>query len=397
MRSISIIGAGQAGLQLGIGLLKLGYKVSIYTRQTAQEVLNGFILSSPSMFHSALQNERKLGLNFWDKTCPENKTVTYTLSKASKSEIAIHWQGKISQFYQAIDQRLKFSRWMEEFTRLGGQLIVQTVETQDLNRIMRHQDLTVVSGGKGEISQLFPIDNTRSSFNKIQRVLCCLYVKDVEAIANSQGVRANVIPGIGEYFITPGLTLTGPCEMMLFEGLPGGPFDCWKDILKPDQRLAKACELLKKYVPWEAELCHKVKLTDQKATLQGSYIPIVRKPTFCLSPGKPLLGLGDSILLNDPIGGQGANNASQSATFYLSKIKEHKSQLFDEKWMQETFEDYWKQSAQLATKWTNLMLNPTKSFVSLLKKASLQPNVANWLADGFNTPKKILTEIEYKK
>jgi hypothetical protein len=70
---------------------------------------------------------------------------------------------------------------------------------------------------------------------------------------------------------------------------------------------------------------------------------------------------------------------------------------FNEKWMQETFEDYWKQSAQWATKWTNLMLHPTKSFVSLLKTASLQPNIANWLADGFNTPEKILAEIEYKK
>ena len=65
--------------------------------------------------------------------------------------------------------------------------------------------------------------------------------------------------------------------------------------------------------------------------------------------------------------------------------------------MRDTFEEYWKQSAQWATKWTNLMLSPTKSFVSLLKKARLQPNVANWLADGFNTPEKILTEIEYKK
>jgi len=146
MRSISIIGAGQAGLQLGIGLLKLGYKVSIYTRQTAQEVLNGFILSSPSMFHSALQNERNLGLNFWDKICPENKTVTYTLSKSTKPEITINWRGKTSQFYQAIDQRLKFSRWMEAFTQLGGQLIVQIVEAQDLNHIIQHQDLTIVSG-----------------------------------------------------------------------------------------------------------------------------------------------------------------------------------------------------------------------------------------------------------
>lgn len=118
MRSISIIGAGQAGLQLGIGLLKLFYEVSIYNPQAAKEVPNGFILSSPSMFHSALQNERNLGLNFWDEICPKNTTVTYTLFQSTKPEIALNWRGKTSQFYQAIDQRLKFSRWMEEFIRL---------------------------------------------------------------------------------------------------------------------------------------------------------------------------------------------------------------------------------------------------------------------------------------
>ncbi|WP_342220261.1 styrene monooxygenase/indole monooxygenase family protein [Rickettsiella endosymbiont of Miltochrista miniata] len=393
MRNISVIGAGQAGLQLGIGLLKSGYNVSIYARQTGEEVLNGNILSSPSMFHSALQCERKLGLNFWDKICPENKTVTYTLSKATKPEITLYWQGRTSQSYQAIDQRLKFSHWMEEFVRLGGKLIIEKIGAKDLNRIAQTQDLTIVSSGKGEISQLFPIDETRSIFNKAQRVLCCLYVKDVKPRAASQGVRANVIPGVGEYFITPGLTITGPCEMMLFEGLPGGPFDCWKDILNSKQRLAKACELLKEFVPWEAELCHKVSLTDERATLQGSYTPVVKKPTFRLSCGKPVLGLGDSIVLNDPIGGQGANNACQSATFFLNKIKEHENRLFNEEWMQETFEAYWKQSAQWATKWTNLMLKPPKSFVSLLRAASHQPNIANWLANGFDTPKKILTEM----
>ena len=397
MRNISIIGAGQAGLQLGIGLLNAGYHVSLYSRYSAKEILNGSILSSPSMFNDSLECERKLNLNYWDTVCPKNKTVTYTLSQSNKTEIALRWQGNTIHPYQAIDQRLKFSCWIEEFIQLGAQLIIQDVHIKDLSYIARQQELTIVTSGKGEISQLFPINETRTIFDKPQRVLCCLYVKDMLSVAYSQGVRANVIPGIGEYFITPGLTLTGTCEMMLFEGLPGGRFDCWQNITNPDLRLEKALELLKKFIPWEAKLCQKIGLTDRQATLHGSFTPVIRKPVFRLPCGKSILGLGDSVILNDPIGGQGANIACQAASFYLEKIKAHQNLLFTETWMHETFELYWQQIAQWAVQWTNLLLNPSETLITLLKVASTQANMADQLADGFDNPAKLLSTSDHFK
>ncbi|MFM2322160.1 MAG: hypothetical protein RLZZ225_313 [Pseudomonadota bacterium] len=397
MRNISIIGAGQTGLQLGIGLLRAGYPVSLYSRYSAKEILNGGILSSPSMFNDSLECERKLSLNYWDSVCPKNKTVTYTLSQSNKTEITLRWQGNTTHPYQAIDQRLKFFRWIEEFIQLGGQLIIQNVNNNDLNHIAKQQDLTIVTSGKGEISQLFLTNTTRTIFDKPQRVLCCLYVKDMASIATSQGVRANVIPGVGEYFITPGLTVTGTCEMMLFEGLPGGPFDCWQAITNPDLRLEKALELLKKFIPWEAELCQKIALTDRQATLQGSVTPVIRNPIFRLPCGKPILGLGDTVILNDPIGGQGANIACQTANFYLEKIKARKNLLFSETWMHETFEIYWKQIAQWAVQWTNLLLKPSENLITLLQAASTQADTANQLANGFNNPAKLLRILAHSK
>jgi 2-polyprenyl-6-methoxyphenol hydroxylase-like FAD-dependent oxidoreductase len=65
MRSITIVGAGQAGLQLGIGLLKKGYHVTLVSNKTAKEVLDGYITSTQGMFDIALQHERDLGLNFY--------------------------------------------------------------------------------------------------------------------------------------------------------------------------------------------------------------------------------------------------------------------------------------------------------------------------------------------
>lgn len=394
MKTISIIGAGQVGLQLGIGLLKTGFNVSLYSRQTAEEILHGNILSSPSLFHSALNYERELGLNYWESDCPQNRTVSYTLSHSKRAEVVLHWQGQTSYPYQAIDQRLKFSRWIEEFIRLSGHFIVQDIKIEDLKCIAQEEDLTIVASGKGEISQLFPKNTSLSLFDKPQRSLCCLYVNGVSSVAGSHGVRANIIPGVGEYFITPGLTLTGPCDMMLFEGLPGGPFDCWQNILDPTHRLEKALELLKKFVPWEAEHCHKVSLTDDKATLQGCYTPTIRKPIINLG-NKPILGLGDTVILNDPIGGQGANSAAKAAAFYLKRITAHQ-ELFTQDWMTASFENYWEQLGQWATQWSNLLLNPSQDFINLLHAAGDQTEIAHQLADAFDDPSTLINNYKIK-
>ncbi len=41
MRRIAIVGAGQSGLQLGLGLLGAGYEVTVLTDRSADEVGGG--------------------------------------------------------------------------------------------------------------------------------------------------------------------------------------------------------------------------------------------------------------------------------------------------------------------------------------------------------------------
>ena len=58
MSSILIVGAGQAGLQLGFGLLAGGHDVTVVTNRTADDVGNGRLLSGQTMFGGALATER---------------------------------------------------------------------------------------------------------------------------------------------------------------------------------------------------------------------------------------------------------------------------------------------------------------------------------------------------
>lgn len=386
MTRVAVIGAGQAGAQLVIALLRRGINAVLFSNRTAEQIRTGSIMSTQGMFDTALQHERNLGLNFFEDQCPKNTHVTFCIADSERAKKAIFWRGRTNAPFQAVDQRLKFSKWMDEFQRLGGSLHIRDVKFEDLQDIAQDSDLVVVAGGKGDISSKFQRDDQKSKYDKPQRVLSAMYVHGMEA-ATLPGVRANLIPGVGEYFCMPGLTLNGPCEMMLFEGVPGGAFDCWKQAESPEAQVVLAKQLLQRYVPWEAERCNRITLTDQNAVLRGQYTPVVRRPFLRLSQNRLALGLGDIVVLNDPIGGQGANNASRAAAFFAEEIVNRGNKPFNEEWMTETSERFWQQEARWSTMWTNLLLEPPpKHVIDLLSAAQELPNIADRLANAFAQP-----------
>ncbi|MGU4174388.1 styrene monooxygenase/indole monooxygenase family protein, partial [Pseudomonas aeruginosa] len=172
----------------------------------------------------------------------------------------------------------------------------------------------------GEISRLFERDAHRSRFDQPQRALALTYVTGMKPREPFSAVSFNLLPGVGEYFVFPALTTTGPCEIMVFEGVPGGPMDCWGDVKTPEQHLERSRWILDTFVPWEAERCRDIALTDDNGILAGRFAPTVRKPVATLPSGRKVLGMGDVVVLNDPITGQGSNNAAKCADTYLRSI-----------------------------------------------------------------------------
>ena len=77
-RRIAIVGAGQSGLQLGLGLLGVGHSVTLVSNRTAAEVLTGPVQSSQCMFESALATERAMGLDAWAAECPPVDGIALT-------------------------------------------------------------------------------------------------------------------------------------------------------------------------------------------------------------------------------------------------------------------------------------------------------------------------------
>jgi len=387
MARITIIGGGQSGLQLGIGLLQNGYDVTVVSDRTPEQIRDGRVTSSQCMFATALDNERALGIDFWDDTCPPVEGIGLAVPHPEiPGAKAIDWCARLDRVAQSVDQRVKFPRWMEHFAASGGALVLESAGVEDMERYAAGSELVVVAAGKGEITKLFERDAERSQFDQPMRALALTYVTGMTPRPEFSAVCFNIIPGVGEYFVFPALTTSGACEIMVFEGVPGGPMDCWGDVTTPEEHLAKSRWILETFMPWEAERCHDVELTDANGILSGRFAPTVRRPVGLLPSGHPVLGMADAVLLNDPITGQGSNNASKGAAVYLQSILERGEGPFDSIWMQETFEKLW-DYAEKVVGWTNaLLLPPPPHVLNLLGAAGMFPVVAHRFANGFDNP-----------
>ncbi len=386
MRKIVIVGAGQAGLQLANGLAQNGYEVTVVSNRTAEQIRDGKVLSSQCMFDNALQHERDLGLNFWDDDCPPVEGLSFSVPAPDGSGKAIYFESRLDRPAQSVDQRVKMPRWLEELERRGGRVELHEATPADLERYAAENDLVIVAAGKGDIAGLFERDAERSTYDKPMRALALTYVTGMTPRPEFSAVNFNLVPGVGEYFVFPALTTTGPCEIMVFEGIPGGPMDCWGDVETPEQHLARSLEILGQFFPWEAERNREVELTDANGILAGRFPPTVRKPVGELPNGALALGLADVVVLNDPITGQGSNNASRCAAVYLQQILERGSEPFDRDWMQATFERYW-DYARFVAGWTNALLGPPPEHVlNLLGAAGQNQKIAKRFVEGFDDP-----------
>src|SRR6266849_8567233 len=165
MRKIAIVGGGQSGLQLALGLPQKDYGVTVVSNRTPEQILSGRVTSSQFMFHDSLQNERDLGINFWEKECPVTEGIAFTIPGPEKTK-ALFWEAKLDGYGQSIDQRVKFAGWMKEFAKRGGNLVIKDAGPEDVDGYSKSHDLVLVAAGKGEINRMFERDAEKSPYDQ---------------------------------------------------------------------------------------------------------------------------------------------------------------------------------------------------------------------------------------
>ncbi len=386
-RKIAIVGAGQAGLPLALALQARGDQITLVTNRSPDDLRRGKVMSSQCMFDAALQIERNFGLNQWEHLCPPVQGIGFALPDPQRSgERLVDWAAPLDRYAQAVDQRIKMPGWMDLFRLRGGKLVLQDAGLDEIEELAATHELTVVSAGKGEVVKLFERDAARSPFDKPMRALALTYVKGMTPRTPFSRVCFNLIPGVGEYFVFPALTTSGPCEIMVFEGVPGGPMDRWAECKTPDDHLKWSLKILETHIPWEAERCRHVELTDDNGVLAGRFPPTIRKPVGVLPSGRQVMGLGDAVCVNDPITGQGSNNATKAFQVAYDSIVACGDGDFDAAWMSASFERFWTYAGDVV-RWTNSMLEPPPPHIlKLLVAAGQAPAIAGILANNFNNP-----------
>ncbi|MFE2408411.1 styrene monooxygenase/indole monooxygenase family protein [Kitasatospora sp. NPDC059408] len=389
MRRIAVVGAGQAGLQLALGLVAAGYEVTLVAERTPEQLVGGRVLSTQAMFGPARRIEAAAGLDLWAADAPAVDTLTMVLA-VPPGVRALEITATLDEPAQSVDQRLKLARWLELLAERGGRVEYRTLDRDGLRALAERHELTVVAAGRGGPAGVFERDAARSPFDRPQRSLSCLYAHGVGAPDPTVEPRARMyaLPGLADLYLQPALTLSGPCAILLWEAVPGGPLDAFTDAPAPDVQLDRIRALLAEHLPWEAEFWRHAEPTDAGAGLFGAVTPTVRRPVAALGGARDVhvLGIGDAVVVNDPITGQGANSAARAADAYLRAIVEHGDAAFTPAWMAATAEDFWLQHARHTVEFTATMLTAPEHVQGVFAAAARHEAVARRLVNTYPEP-----------
>ncbi|HEX8819080.1 MAG TPA: styrene monooxygenase/indole monooxygenase family protein [Archangium sp.] len=390
MASIGIIGAGTAGLHLGLKLLANGVPVTIYAERDPELLRSGRLPGNVAHHAPTRARERSLAVNHWDS----HDFGMFQVSVNVGGPQPFGFRGYMDDPSLFVDYRLYQPRLLEDFMERGGQLIIDPVDAAGVETLARQHDLVVVATGRSGLTARFPRIPELSPHTRPARRLFAALLRGVRA-PRPTGLSYSISPGHGEIFEAQMITPHGQMPCFLAEAIPGGalePLATRKYEEDPRGFDTLLLELVREHAP---ETYSRVEPAEFGVLgpldyVQGGFTPVVRRGYAALGEGRFLLALGDTHVTNDPISGQGANAASGAAFALADVILDALAGGFDfdEDFCERAEKSTWAETRAI-TDWTNAMLQPPPPHLhEVLVAASEDPNLADVVVNTLLTPER---------
>jgi hypothetical protein len=384
MNNIGIVGAGIAGLQLGLLLRSHGIDVTIYTEKTPEQQRAARLANVVIRNAHTRERERILGVNHWDSADTDLIGLTFHVSGARPLKIS----GDFEQPASIVDMRISQARLLEDFAARGGRVVVGVLQSDDVLRLSTQHDLLTIAAGRGSMATLFPRLPEHSPYDKPQRVVVGGLYRGI-AYPQPLGFEICITPGTGEILALPLFSFEPGLTGIAFEVVAGGAFEPAKQLRYEDdpQRFdALVLDLMREYAPTiyarvdrrafglarPLDLCH------------AAITPTVRRGYARLPNGRLVVALGDAHVVNDPLTGQGANAASHAAWVLGEAICDGGE--LDEAFCRKAEQQMWRYTGPVTEACKARLRPPTPHAAQLLGAAAQHKSIADLYADGFHNP-----------
>ncbi|MDQ0057854.1 styrene monooxygenase/indole monooxygenase family protein [Paenibacillus harenae] len=379
-KRIGIIGSGTAGLQLAYSLHK-DFDVTLLHYEEPDEIRRGRIQSTQVHFHPTLLREQRFLMPETD-AAPSIRTIHFNMGQQKL------FVGRLKGKATSVDQRLAYAKTMDDLARQGVRLRNGRVMRNELESLAESYELLIDATGKSGPLFSFPVDAELTPFLTPQRKCIVGYFTGVSPV-EPEGISITVLPGAGEMFEIPALTEQGRVTILFIEAQPDGILDAFKGVRTARDFTDRMKSIVQDYLP---EVYGRIdpdrfSLTDEAAYLQTAITPVVHHPYFMLN-GTLVLGCGDSVILADPITGQGCNTASYCAEQLFETLMAHKESPWDEQ-IGIDYRNRTKSYVTAVTEWTNAMTEPLpEHIVQMLMQAATDQETADRIVHWFENPPK---------
>jgi 2-polyprenyl-6-methoxyphenol hydroxylase-like FAD-dependent oxidoreductase len=389
-KRIGIVGAGTAGLHLGLYLLQNDVEVTVFTDRKPEEYAGMRLLNTVAHHAVTVQREEALNVNEW----PSDEYGYFGHYYYVGTPQPMSFYGDLKAPSRAVDYRMYQPMLMQALLARGGEIKYDAVSADDLEKLSEEFDLLVVCTGKASLGALFDKQPENSPFERPQRALCVGLFKGIKETP-IRAVTMSFSPGHGELIEIPTLSFNGMVTALVMENHFGADMEVLSTTKYDDDPkafMALLLEKLRKHHPSVAERINPEEFDLANSSLdilQGGVVPAFRNGSFQLKNGKTVIGLGDVQATVDPVLGQGANMASHAAWILGEEIVAHS--VYDQRFC-EHLERRRTDRVLCATRWTNFMLTSLaqvpQEFVDFLIVLSQSREMADEFTDNFNYPER---------